>query len=67
MKWIARSSWLLAALVFGTSVQGAPPVRATVGEKAPEVSPQKWFNIRENTTWEKLKGQVILVEKWATT
>ena len=65
MRWVIRSTALVAALVAATLAHGqATPVE---GDKAPALNPTKWLNARSNTTWKSLKGRVILVEKWATT
>ena len=34
--------------------------------KAPEVKPTEWLNAKGATSWDTLKGRLILVEKWAT-
>ena len=40
---------------------------ASVGSKAPRLEPNEWLNTESRMSWSKLKGRVILVEKWATT
>ncbi|HBO52279.1 MAG TPA: thioredoxin, partial [Planctomycetes bacterium] len=38
------------------------------GTPAPEVKPSVWLNTQgKDVSWSRLKGRVILVEKWATT
>ena len=65
MRWVIRSTALVATLIAATLAHGqATPVK---GDKAPALNPTKWLNTRSNTTWKSLKGRVILVEKWATT
>ena len=58
---------LLFALSLATAV--ASPVglsAASVGSPAPKLEPKEWLNSRDTVSWDKLKGRVILVEKWAT-
>ncbi len=37
-----------------------------VGGSAPEMKPEEWLNSPVPLSWEELRGQLILVEKWAT-
>lgn len=72
MRGVRFPMALTAALLAATAAGGAYALVArtakpTVGDDAPSLSPTKWFNAKSNTTWEKLKGRVILVENWATT
>ncbi len=39
---------------------------AEVGSKAPAVEPSEWLNCSGKMSWKALRGQLIVVEKWAT-
>jgi len=43
-----------------------PPEKIAIGDEAPEIKSAKWFNTRSEVTLEKLRGQVVCVEFWAT-
>ncbi len=66
MKWLASSLALLVILGFSSSISAAPAPTPLVGKKAPALNANQWFNAKKSITWDKLKGHVILVERWAT-
>ena len=37
-----------------------------VGDQAPELKPSGWLNNKGPVSWERMKGKLILIEKWAT-
>lgn len=39
---------------------------AKVGETAPEIAADKWYNVKGDVSLEKLRGKVVVVEYWAT-
>ena len=65
MKRVLTFAALAAAIAMaGSPLRSANPK----GTPAPEVTPSVWLNTQgKDVTWSKLKGRVILVEKWATT
>lgn len=40
----------------------------SIGDRAPPVEPVKWLNLKgmEKISWRKLRGRLILVERWST-
>ncbi len=56
------------ALTFAATMASQTGLLAQVseGDKAPAVEPREWLNAKEKVSWAKLKGRVILLEKWAT-
>ena len=44
----------------------APAMALEVGDKAPEVHGSKWYNSKSPVTLAKLKGQIVLIDFWAT-
>ena len=65
MKRVLAFAALAAAIAMaGSTLRSANPK----GTPAPEVKPSVWLNTQgKDVTWSKLKGRVILVEKWSTT
>ncbi|MFQ5653394.1 MAG: hypothetical protein ACE5GW_01520 [Planctomycetota bacterium] len=60
---LVACSLLVAFLAAG----GAQALAGSeVGDTAPAVEPQGWFNNKGPVSWAELKGRLILVEKWAT-
>ncbi|MEM7235973.1 MAG: hypothetical protein AAF517_27650 [Planctomycetota bacterium] len=59
-----RALWVASALL----ALGVPTVlqASSVGDSAPELEPREWLNTKGKTTWAKLKGRAIVIEKWAT-
>jgi hypothetical protein len=53
------------ALLAATTLVGMSAAGVSVGDKAPEIKPSKWFNGKE-TSLAKLKGKVVLLEFWAS-
>ena len=66
MRWIQSKALLLPAFLLVVGIQGLSAQGPAVGDKAPEVAPERWFNGGSSLSWDKLKGRVILVERWAT-
>lgn len=64
MKRVMTIAALAAAIaIAGSTLRSTPPK----GTPAPELKPSEWLNTQgKDITWAKLKGRVILVEKWAT-
>jgi hypothetical protein len=54
------STWML---VLSASL---PAHASAVGSPAPAVEPTEWLNSPPGTSWQGLKGRLVLVEKWAT-
>ena len=56
------------ALTFAAAVASQSGVLAGVGvgDPAAAVEPKEWLNTKETVSWAKLKGRVILLEKWGT-
>jgi hypothetical protein len=54
----------LTAMLAGQT--GLFAANASVGSPAPKLEPKEWLNSKDSVSWDKLKGRVILVEKWAT-
>lgn len=44
----------------------APAMALKVGDKAPEVHGAKWYNSKGDVSLAKLKGQIVLIDFWAT-
>ena len=65
MKRVLTFAALAAAIAMaGSTLRSANPK----GTPAPVLKPTEWLNTQgKDVTWSKLKGRVILVEKWATT
>ena len=65
MRRVLPFAALAAAIAMaGSTLRSANPK----GTPAPEVKPSVWLTTQgKDVTWSKLKGRVILVEKWATT
>jgi len=53
----------MAALLLAGTVGAARP---SVGSEAPEVRAEVWLNVRGPTTLAELRGNVVVVEFWAT-
>ncbi len=43
-----------------------PALALKVGDKAPEIHGGKWYNSKGDVTLAKLKGQIVLIDFWAT-
>jgi hypothetical protein len=53
-------------LTFGLALAAvAPPARAEVGQKPPELAAVKWYN-SPPLTWEQLQGKAVMVEVFRT-
>ena len=65
MKRVLTFAALAAAIAMaGSTLRSANPK----GTPAPEVKPSVWLHPQgKDVSWSRLKGRVILVEKWATT
>ena len=65
MRRVLTFAALAAAIAMaGSTLRSANPK----GTPAPEVQPSVWLNTQgKDVPGSKLKGRVILVEKWATT
>ena len=65
MRRVLTFAALAAAIAMaGSTLRSANPK----GTPAPEVKPSGWLNTQgKDVTWSKLKGRVILVEKWSAT
>ena len=65
MKRVLTFAAMAAAIAMaGSTLRSANPT----GTPAPEVKPSVWLNTQgKDVSWSRLKGRVILVEKWATT
>jgi len=65
MKRVLTFAAMAAAIAMaGSTLRSASPK----GTPAPEVKPSVWLNTQgKDVSWSRLKGRVILVEKWATT
>ena len=37
-----------------------------VGDKAPEIKAAKWYNAKGPVTLDKLRGQIVVIDYWAT-
>jgi len=50
------------------SIAGAasPALALKVGDKAPEVHGTKWHNSKGTVSLAKLRGQIVLIDFWAT-
>jgi thiol-disulfide isomerase/thioredoxin len=57
---------VLAAALSGCLLAAPGYAKVTVGSSAPAVEPVEWVNAKGAMSWKDLKGQVILLEKWAT-
>ena len=57
---------LLTAVFLGMGLQTPRALLAEVGGDAPIVEPSQWLNASGAISWDRLKGRVIVVEKWAT-
>lgn len=44
----------------------APALALEVGDKAPEIHGGKWYNSKSPVSLAKLKGQIVLIDFWAT-
>jgi len=44
----------------------APAMALKVGDMAPEIHAGKWYNAKNGVTLAKLKGQIVLIDFWAT-
>lgn len=57
------------ALLFSSVIcvaLAAPAMALKVGDKAPEIHGNKWFNSKGPVSMAKLKGQIVLIDFWAT-
>lgn len=64
---MTRSGMIASALVLALAAPGLAGVR--VGDKAPSVSAGSWYNLPKgikSLTPAHLKGQIVMVEFWAT-
>ncbi len=62
----SRVALLCGALTFAIV---APTLAVEVGDEAPEIDPGTWYNLPKGMKTIKskdLKGQIVLVEFWAT-
>lgn len=58
---VAALAILLTLGITSTAVAGGE-----VGTMAPDPGITAWYNVDGPMSWDQLKGQVILLEKWAT-
>lgn len=62
-----RSAWLMAGLLL---LAGAAPALAQdanlVGRDAPELQTREWINSDGRSAISDFKGEVVLIEAWAT-
>jgi hypothetical protein len=58
----------LHSLVFvlASSFATQAAISGDVGSPATAVEPSEWINAKPGFAWKKLKGRVVIVEKWAT-
>ncbi len=62
----SRVALLCGALTFALAV---PTMAVEVGDDAPEIDPGTWYNLPKGMKTIKakdLKGQIVLIEFWAT-
>lgn len=56
---------LLFASMFSVAM-ASPAMALKVGDKAPEIHAGKWHNAKNGVSLAKLKGQIVLIDFWAT-
>jgi hypothetical protein len=68
--WVKRKQSMKHGLPFWCLLSALVSTRAVeadvVGSPAPALEPTEWLNTKVATSWNDLKGKLVLVEKWAT-
>lgn len=52
--------------LLAMTAAASPALAVKVGDKAPEVNGGKWYNSKGPVSLAKLRGQIVLVDFWAT-
>ena len=57
---------LMWTSLLSVAAAASPALALKVGDKAPEVHGRKWYNSKGDVSLEKLRGQIVLIDFWAT-